>query len=215
MTNVKSYDEIRAETEATSDSDTALSVRKEQVDEERVEVLVENVTLKLTLKVNPGEALEQLQKQLELVEMIKAKFGEDSLFEQLKATVGARIESVTIVRATPLPESHRGHPTPQHVRDAAVAANAAPPPPPRKPPKLEELSRYTVVTACPWQGYQLGALSIDDMTRVLNDASKVSLLHPQDVAMMSAYLIEKQREVATQTGLILNANSFADDDIPF
>lgn len=71
-----------------------------------IPVLIKNVDLEIQLQTNSLEEQAKLQAQLEIINRIKAKFGEDVLIEQLSTLLCGTISKVTISRqdmAAPVP----------------------------------------------------------------------------------------------------------------
>lgn len=207
--------ELAAAVEATSDSDTALSVR--QVVEEgtvrTVDLVITGVDLTLRMSLDTAKVAQDIHAQMLLVDECRKVFGEHILLEQLKLSLGGTVEAITVSRSAPLPPEHRG------TSLAELATRPAPPPPPPQPhvPGLAELGTYKVVADCPWRGYSLSAIDPVQMERVLNDATKVTMLHPQDIKYMGAYLTEKMRSIqAVQQSMpMAHGVPFNEDEIPF
>lgn len=206
--------ELAAAVEATSDSDTALSIRevKEEGTTRTIDLVIKGVDMTLRMSVDTAAVARDIQAQMQLVDECRKVFGEHILLEQLKLSLGGTVEAITVSRSAPLPPEHRG------TSLAELATRPAPPPPPQPyVPTLAELGTYKVVADCPWKGYSLSAIDPDQMDKVLNDATKVTMLHPQDIKYMGAYLTEKLRSMkAVQQQMAMTGGiSFEEDEIPF
>ena len=149
-----------------------------------IPVEIKNVNIQLDFKVEEGADVHKLRTYQELIEKLKAKFGEDSLLEQLQYLICGTVEKVTISRPT---LNDAG--SPKNTTTATVPQSS--PVSVNIPSQQPSLGDYAIQsTHCPWTGNALKLLDPVSIYNVLCDPQKMSLLTPQDQQMMSAYYNE-------------------------
>lgn len=161
---------------------------------ELIPVIIENVSLRVDLRVDSLEEKDKLAKQFELVNQLRDKFGEDVLLEQLSTLLPGTIEKVTIKGG-------------ERVSPEALSQTTEKPAQQKK--KLSQAASH-VMTSPRFKGHMVCNVDPALLWYALDISPED--FSAEDYQMASAYRIEYQtQQVLSQPPIV----SFDDDDIPF
>lgn len=170
----------------------------------RIPVVIKGVNLTLDVVVEGNEVKEKLADCLKLVEEAKAQFGESTTLDKLALILSSGAITLHEVKIDGgIIEQRQAAPLTVSVPQAAPV------------PKPFELRMYRIITPhpCPITGYHLKDLEPGYLQETLH--TKEAFLHPQDVQMMKAYLVELGSQPVTPKPPMQQAISFEEDDIAF
>lgn len=166
-----------------------------QVSRKTVPIEIKNVDLRVDISINTLEEFQKFERIQELLQRMRATFGDNVLIEELSQVLCGQIEKVTLTGGPLELPTDRKQSAPaynQPPRTVAVPSSqgtlAQPPSQTVVTPPAPPASSYVIVSDCPWRGLSLQTLNPDDVARILGDPSKRSVLHPQDAFYMDKYV---------------------------
>lgn len=152
-----------------------------------VPILIKNVDLQVDISINTQEEFEKFQWVQELLQRMRATFGDNVLIDELSQVLCGQIEKVTLTGG-PLELPSDRQPPIQAPRVVTLPAQGQSPSQPPIAPPAPPSALYAIVSECPWRGMSLQALNPQDVARILQDPAKKAVLHPQDVFYMEEYV---------------------------
>lgn len=167
-----------------------------------IPVEVQNVNLLVELRV-PLTVADKFKETQSIIERLKAKFGDDSIIEELQQLICGTVEKVTISR----PE--------RIVKEQAQAQAMAQPVSVSIPQTAQDIGSYQIQsTSCPWTHQALKMLDPVSIYKVLYESQQHrNLMTQQDLTMMEAYYAwwyeQQTKQQANQQ------TSFIDDNLAF
>lgn len=160
-----------------------------------VPIEIKNVDLRVDISINTLEEFQKFERIQELLQRMRATFGDNVLIEELSQVLCGQIEKVTLTGGPlELPTDRKALAPSFNQAPKPVAVPSLAPPPAQPPtsalvtPPAPPAALYVIVSDCPWKGLSLQTLNPEDVARILQDPIKKSVLHPQDAFYMQEYV---------------------------